>query len=327
MPARWRTTMLNVFFTVDVEVWCDGWQDIDGKFADSFRRYVYGPTSRGDYGLPYTLKVLNDHGLHGVFFVEPLFAARFGVAPLAEIVGLIRDAKQEVQLHLHTEWVDEARERLLDDDQRKRQYLRQFSLNEQVQLIAAGKRLIEEAGAQITAFRAGGFGFNIDTLRALAANSVAFDSSYNATHFGPDSGVMPGRILSDAVECEGVYEYPMSIFEDGTGSLRHVQLTSCSYGEMEGLLWQALEAGRNSFVVLSHNFELLNPGKTRRDDVVVRRFHKLCAFLDRHRAQFRLAGFSELTPRTAQPEPPLLRASLAAKGLRVIEQAYRWRFR
>lgn len=319
--------MLNVFFTVDVEIWCDGWQDIDRKFAASFRKYVYGPTSRGDYGLPYTLKVLNDHGLKGVFFVEPLFATRFGVAPLAEIVGLIREAKQEVQLHLHTEWVDEARQPVLEDATSKRQYLREFSLAEQVKLIAAGMRLIHEAGATpVTAFRAGGFGFNIDTLRALAANDMPFDSSYNASIFGQDSGVMPGHVLGDAIECEGVYEYPMSVFEDGTGALRHVQLTACSYGEMEGLLWQALEAGRKSFVVLSHNFELLNPGKTRSDEVVVARFHKLCAFLDRHRDQFNAAGFGGLTPSVARGAVPPLRSSIIKAGIRAIEQAYRWRY-
>lgn len=319
--------MLKVFFTVDVEIWCDGWQDIDRKFAASFRKYVYGPTAQGDYGLPYTLQVLNDHGLKGVFFVEPLFATRFGIAPLAQIVGLIRDAKQEVQLHLHTEWVDEAREPLLEDAARKRQYLRQFSLAEQVQLIAAGRRLIHEAGATpVTAFRAGGFGFNIDTLRALAANGMSFDSSYNASIFGQDSGVMPGHVLSDPIECEGIYEYPMSVFEDGTGALRHAQLTACSNSEMEGLLWQALETGRTSFVVLSHNFELLNPGKTRRDEVVVRRFHKLCAFLDRHREHFETAGFTGLTPTISPVTRPPLRSSLMKAGVRVVEQLYRRRF-
>ena len=61
--------MLDVLITVDVEIWCDGWQDIDARFPDAFRRYIHGPTAGGDYGLPYQLKVLSDHGLKGVFFV------------------------------------------------------------------------------------------------------------------------------------------------------------------------------------------------------------------------------------------------------------------
>nr|MBA2260361.1 polysaccharide deacetylase [Acidobacteriota bacterium] len=79
--------MLKVFFTVDTEIWCNGWNDLDRKFPDAFRRYVYGPTRQGNYGLPLQLRMLNDHGLTGVFFIEPLFATRFGDEPLREVVG------------------------------------------------------------------------------------------------------------------------------------------------------------------------------------------------------------------------------------------------
>jgi hypothetical protein len=39
--------MLDVFFTVDVEIWCDGWRNLDARFPDAFRRYVYELTPRG----------------------------------------------------------------------------------------------------------------------------------------------------------------------------------------------------------------------------------------------------------------------------------------
>ena len=45
--------MLDVFLTVDVEVWCDGWDHIDKKFPGAFRKYIYGPTPKGEFGLPY----------------------------------------------------------------------------------------------------------------------------------------------------------------------------------------------------------------------------------------------------------------------------------
>lgn len=182
--------MLNVFFTVDVETWCGGWQSIDTKFPAAFQRYVYGRTAQGDFGLPYKLRVLADHGLKGVFFVEPLFARRFGQDPLSEIAGLIREGEQEVQLHMHTEWVDEAKEPLLPNITGKRQHLRHYSLSEQTMLITEGLRLLERAGSGgINAFRAGSFGFNIDTLAALKANGVLFDSSYNAVQMGPTSEI------------------------------------------------------------------------------------------------------------------------------------------
>ena len=319
--------MMDVFLTVDVEVWCDGWDDIDAKFSNAFQRYIYGPTSRGDYGLPHQLHQLQDHGLTGVFFVESLFSTRFGLDPLSEIIGLIREGDHEVQLHLHTEWVDESKEPLLKNIVGKKQFLRYFSLQEQTILIQAGAKLIELAGGEhINAFRAGGFGFNRDTLRALARNHIPFDSSYNASIFGLDSGVNPETPLVEPVECEGVYEYPMTVFHNGTRSLRHAQVTACSYREMEGLLWQALESRRKSFVILSHNFELLNGSMNRPDDIVVTRFRNLCSFLDRHRDCFRVRGFHGLTPDTVFSQPAPLTSPIWKTGLRMIEQGIR-RFR
>lgn len=319
--------MLDVFFTVDVEIWCDGWQNLDEQFPSAFRKYVYGPTAQGEYGLPHQLRVLNAHGIAGVFFVEPLFSTRFGCEPLAEIIGLIRENKQAIELHLHTEWVDESTKSLLENVSAKRQHLRYFSLQEQTTLVATAARLLKQAGADdINAFRAGSFAFNLDTLRSLAANHIRFDSSYNAAQFGLDSGVVPGITAVCPFEFEGVVEYPMTVFDDGTRSLRPVQLTACSYPEMENLLWQALEAGRGSFVLLSHSFELLNQAHDRPDTVVMNRFHRLCSFLDRNRDCFRTRGFGDLLPQVVDGQPPPLSSPIWRTATRIMEQAYRRRY-
>ncbi len=320
--------MLDVLFTVDVEVWCGGWKDLDKNFPNSFQRYVYGPTSRGHYGIPYHIEVLNQYGLKGVFFVETLFALRFGQQALDEIVGLIIEGGHEVQLHLHTEWVDEARNPLFDHIHSKRQHLRYFSLEEQVVLIAQGVEQLKVAGVQnINAFRAGSFAFNSDTLLALAANGIVFDSSYNASMFGLDSGLMTGIPLVEPVEFAGVYEYPMTVFNDGTTSLRHTQLMACTFDELEGLLWQAVTEQRRSFVILSHSFEMLNKAKDRPDDVVVRRFEKLCAFLDRNRDAFRVTGFQGLHPTSVSLQPLPLVSPLHRTGIRMLSQIYRRKYR
>jgi peptidoglycan/xylan/chitin deacetylase (PgdA/CDA1 family) len=320
--------MLDVFLTVDVEVWCDGWDNIDAKFPGAFKRYIYGPTPKGDYGLPMQLRLLQEHGLSAVFFVEPLFATRFGSQPLAEILGLVRQPAHEIQLHLHTEWVDESTEPLLEGITGKRQFLRYFSLYEQTALIKAGAELIESAGGgSVNAFRAGSFGFNRETLKALSINGIAFDSSYNASLFGPDSGVSPKIPVVEPMECEGVYEYPMTVFQGGTGKLRHAQITACSSRELEGLLWQALESGRKAFVILSHNFELLNSSMDSPDEIVVARFRKLCSFLDRHRDCFRVRGFRNLDPVPVLSQPAPLTSPLWKTGLRMLEQGLRGGFR
>jgi hypothetical protein len=316
--------MLDVYLTVDVEIWCDGWNDIDQKFPAAFRKYVYGHTNKGSYGLPFQMQMLNEHGLHGVFFVEPLFAARFGMDPLEEIVGLVNSAGQETQLHLHTEWVDEAKEPLLPRCGGKRQHLRYFDHQEQTILIGHGKRMLRQAGAeQVSAFRAGSFAFNRDTLPACRANGILVDSSYNATMFGPDSGVASGQILEAPVEIDGMYEYPMTVFIDGRGTMRHAQLTACSYREIEGLLWQAVEQGRKTFVLLSHGFELLDMARNRADKVVIKRFEKLCALLDKHRDVFRTQGFNSGVHHVETDQPAQLHSSACLTAHRMLEQLYR----
>jgi hypothetical protein len=218
------TGQLDVYFTVDVEVWCDGWKDIDGKFAQAFRRSIFGPTPSGDYGLPFQLQLLRDHGLTGVFFVEPLFSTRFGLQPLAEIVGLVGAGGSQTELHLHTEWVDEAKLPLLPGAVSKRQFLRQFSLAEQTALIGKGRDLLRQAGAPgVHAFRAGNFGLNRDTFAALLAADISIDSSYNASMSGAGD-LLPYPPMLDSTLADGVLEIPITVFDSLGRKRRHVQL-------------------------------------------------------------------------------------------------------
>lgn len=318
---------MKFLFTVDVEVWCNGWRDLDRQFPSAFKQYIYGPTSRGNYGLPFQMDLLSEHGIKAVFFVEPLFALRFGQGVLDEVVGLIQGHGHEVQLHLHTEWADEAREPFLPGLTAKRQHLRFFTQEEQQALIAKGLELIRRAGARnINAFRAGSFAFDRHTLSALRALGIPFDSSYNASMFGLDSGVMPGQVLVEPVLCDGVYEYPMTVFDGGTRSLRHVQLSACSSTELESLILQAVEQKRRAFVMLSHGFELMNRGRNAPDPVAVQRLRRLCRFLERHRDLVQVCGFQDLEPESVSLQPRPLHSPLLRTGGRMLEQVLRRRF-
>ena len=285
----------------------------------------------GDYGLPLTLEVLNDHGLRGVFFVEPLFAARFGRQPLQELVGLIQEAGQEIQLHLHTQWVDDALEPLLPNVSGKRQHLRLFSRAEQVRLIAVGLDLLRSAGeSSINAFRAGNFALNQDTLYALGENALNFDSSYNGVEFVEN--VAPGELLTQPKAFAGVTEYPVTVFRDrGPGSLRPLQLTACSFREISWVLNIAADSGWDAIVIVSHNFELLNRRKDQPDPIVVKRFRQLCRYLEQHSDRFHVRGFRGLSPfeSQTQPEPimsrPWFTAGRARFDLRRRRLRWGWR--
>lgn len=284
---------MKVYLTFDIEVWCDGWEGLDERFPASFERYVYGRSKRGQYALPKTLEILDRHGLKGVFFVEPLFAGRFGIEHLAIIVELIQAAGHDVQLHLHPEWADEIRPLLFPGATRKRQHLSYYTLDEQIALLNYGRDLLARAGCdRITVFRAGSFACNSDTYRALRHCGIAVDSSLNAVH--PDSGVDLRGMLNfhHPQQLEGVSVFPMTVFRDGLGKLRPAQVGACSAAELRQALESAADNAIQHFVVLSHNFEMLKQGRCEPDGIVVRRFEELCAFLAGNPDKFEVSTFS-----------------------------------
>lgn len=316
--------MLNIFLTFDVEVWCDGWDNIDATFPQAFSRYVYGRSKNGDFGLPMILRLLSDHKLRATFFVEPLFACRVGQGSLAEIVNLIKDAGQDVQLHIHTEWADEAKPPIMATATHKRQHLFQYSLAEQIQLIAKGKAMLEAAGAaNICAFRAGSYACNRATLQALRQNGIRFDSSINPSCSWSGADLAAQERSQRLTTIEETIEFPITVFQDRPAHLRQVQVGSTSLTEFMHLIRQAQEQRRTAFVIVSHNFEMLVPDSNNQDPIVVRRFVGLCRFLADNRGDYPTAIFPEMPAVTDQREPPLLTSSLWRTGLRTLEQARR----
>lgn len=289
-----QDSILRVLITVDVEIWPHQWQLDPARFSEDFQRYIYGPTADGDYGLPYQLKLLERFGQRAVFLVECLFSYQFGIEPLKEIVAQLQAGKQEVQMHLHPEWIGRMTNSILPG--RKERRLREYSLADQHYILARGLEALKDAGAPpIRAFRAGGYGANLDTLRALAQLGVPFDTSYNPCILGDSSGMEVGGPLLQPQRMAGVWEFPITAFHDGPSRhRRHAQLGACSFWELSRMLLQAWKLGWRYFVIVSHGFELLNPAKTHRDPVVVRRFEALLRFLSKHPDKFRTIGFDEL---------------------------------
>jgi hypothetical protein len=284
---------MRVYITFDIEVWCDGWSDLDARFPAAFDRYYYGHSHAGAYALPKTTEILNRHGLTGVFFVEPLFSARFGSSYLETVVGLIAGEGHNVQLHLHPEWTDEIQPPILPDVSCKRQHLVHYTEDEQAALIATGRRLLEAAKrAPVDCFRAGSFAANRATYRALVRNGLALDSSLNAGFDYTGGSIQGLHDWAGERTIEGVRCFPVSVFTDGFGRLRPAQVNACSTGEMRRALLDAAERGVEHFVIVSHNFDMLKPGSTEPDWIVVRRFEALCDFLARNRSTFEVGPFT-----------------------------------
>jgi hypothetical protein len=295
-------------------------------FSSEIGFYIEGSTGKGSFGLPFQLDCLEEHGLRATYFVESLFAGVAGPQPLKEIVALIQARGQEVQLHCHTEWLGEIKDPALPPG--FRQYMRQFSEADQTAIIAKAAASLREAGAaRLCAFRAGSYGADLNTLRALRNNGIRFDSSHNACYLDSACGLDTGGLLTQPQLIEGVLEFPVSFFQDYPGHFRHAQLCACSFEELAKVLLEASRSGWYAFVIVLHGSELL--GERASFDkpdgpnaIHVRRFRKLCEFLARNRDQFHTAVFSEIEPQSVPASRPLpvLQSGMHRTAWRMLEQ-------
>lgn len=172
--------MPAVYITVDTE-YCSSLpgEDGPGPRRANFDRAIAGRIKDREAGIFHQMDVLDAHGLKAVFFVDPMPALLWGVAAIEDVVGPIAARGHDVQLHCHTEWLDHAAGERLVGGRRGRD-IADFAFEDQCALLDYARTTLMAAGAPAPiAFRAGNYGANDDTLRALAAVGIVYDSSHS----------------------------------------------------------------------------------------------------------------------------------------------------
>lgn len=296
---------MNVYLTVDTEI-TSGWYRKHGAdhIATIFDKSIVGKTPDGEVGIGHKMDVMDRHGLKGVFFVDPMPALIFGVPIIRDIVQPIVDRGHDVQLHMHTEWLKFTQVGLVGG--RQGNNIRDFSLEDQAELISYARNILVEAGAPAPiAFRAGNYGANDDTLRALALNGMRYDSSFCPGIARSECEIGLDRSVTEPVAHCGVIEVPIGSIQSGDGDQRHVQVTALSALEMKNAVLHAHRVGRRSFSIVSHSFELMSRKRDRVNRIVAHRFERMCADL---------AGMRHLGIRsgTYLHDPPELSASTSS---------------
>jgi hypothetical protein len=272
--------------------------------------------------------VLERHGLKGVFLLDPLPALVGGDGFIREVAERLLPRGHEIGLHIHTEWLEAIAASPVGE--RRGRNIGDFSLEDQVALLGRAVALLEGAGIpRPVAFRAGNYGANDDTLRALARLGISWDTSHNPAYVGRGSEIGIARDTHDAVRREGVVELPVSSIHDRPGCLRPAQVCALSISEMRAALDHATRVGQEAFVVVTHSFEMLTRDRVRPNPLVMRRFEALCAEIARN-PRLQSVGFRDLDPgladRAAAARAERLPPSLARTARRVLEQGLNWLF-
>jgi peptidoglycan/xylan/chitin deacetylase (PgdA/CDA1 family) len=280
----------QVLITIDTELSALLFQR--GADADAnFKASIEGQTNRGAFGIGWQMDRLEAHDLKGVFFVDPMPALVYGPDIVARIVKPIVARGHDVQLHIHTEWLEWAEH---EPVKARGQNIGDFGIDDQKVLIACARDLLMAAGAPAPiAFRAGNYGADDDTLRALAALGIKWDASFNPAFRGAPCRI---RLTPDAIDpvayC-GVNVLPVADIFDRPGHIRHAQVCALSSREMAAALDHAAETARPAFAVVTHSFEMLSRDRQRPNHTVMGRFEMLCRHIA-SRPELSIAGFADL---------------------------------
>lgn len=317
--------MTAVYLTIDTEyaAHLPGAGGTPGSRAENFARSIGCDTRSGSVGIFHQMDVMDAHGLKGVFFVDPMPALLWGLAAIEDVVGPIVERGHDVQLHCHTEWLEHVRGGALLGGRTGRN-LKDFTFEDQVRIIEYARGALVAAGAPApVAFRAGNYGANDDTLRALAALGMAFDTSHAPALAGSGAGAISlGDQTHEPVLHHGVIEVPIACVETFGRRLRHGQLTALSLRELVAALRHARESSRAGITLVSHSFELLSRDRRRINRLVERRFRGFCAALAAMPGVVS-ATYAERPPTLGDPLPAgsILPHALLRGGARVVEQA------
>ena len=183
----------KVLITIDTEV------RTPSDRPDAFDHDVLGCSRSNSRGAYWIADRLKSYGYPGVFFLDVYGFGKFRGAPYRELCDRLLASGHEIQLHTHPD--------LMYDP--KRQSMHEYSLAEQTTIIRDGMALLKEwTGKTPIAHRAGSYGANEDTLKALHANGIFLDSSFFYSH---GNCRLPFANLNSPFKADGIWEVPVTV--------------------------------------------------------------------------------------------------------------------
>jgi len=154
-------------------------------------------------GLQIMVNLLKKYDYSATFFFNPYEYKKHGEQSIMEIAKWLDESGQDVQLHTHPQWAYDE----------KRNFMYQYSLEEQVEIVRNGKELLERwIGKPIIAHRAGAYSADENTLRALISNNILYDSSLFIA--SPNSKISSLDLAKNTLSLYGfLYEFPVTVYE------------------------------------------------------------------------------------------------------------------
>ncbi|MEZ5707861.1 MAG: hypothetical protein R3E02_00560 [Blastomonas sp.] len=291
--------MTRVYLTIDTELSASHFRHHGvAGVEENFDQAIIGRTENGDVGIVHQMRQLAAHGLKAVFFIDPMPALILGNDIVKRMVHPVLELGFDVQLHAHTEWLALADPALSPVGGKTGRNMCSFDEADQRRILEFATEQLCRAGADMpVAFRAGNYGADDATLRALASLGFGYDTSFSPGIRFSNCAISLDDQCLQPVEHEGVVEVPIGAISAWGAGQRHAQITAISAWEMSAAIAHANTRGHQSFSLVSHSFELLCRSRRRINTIVASRFDTLCAYLGDH---------PDTVTATYRDDPPLI---------------------
>jgi len=298
---------MHVFLTVDVEC-----------YTGDYESEVYGK----GFGLPYILDVLRKYDVKATFFVEALGATRWGGKQVARICSDVINAGHEVQLHVHPVIAK------INGFEDTTDVLRNQDRATQAMLIGRGIEILKECGVTVSAFRAGDFAANHDTLAAMRECGLVISSNRDLDRKCSTRSMLNEifPVRNDISEWAGIVDVPLTVLKSPVpfldGYYRHFEVSALGAWEMRYAIASMVKAEYSCVTVLTHPREFF----TKRKDVFWpdrknrKRFEALLRFLSRKKDLWLSQVGACARINMPQVSPREVRGSTAAALVRIFQQ-------
>ena len=136
---------------------------------DGINNLIFCKTKKGEYGINYLMDCFDRYKFKALFFVDLAEAWEYGESEICAVLRAIDKRGHDIGVHIHPD-------RMADP---KRRFLWQYSYEEQLSIIQKCTDLYEKTLLRKPkSFRAGRYGADENTIRALSKLGYEIDMSY-----------------------------------------------------------------------------------------------------------------------------------------------------
>jgi len=243
-----------------------------------FEDHIYGAINGDEWGVRKIVDTCDHYNGKCTFFIDFCMHHQYGESPIRSLCEWIDARGHDVQVHAHPSWIPETGRPLL--------HLYPYEI--QCQIIQELKLLYEKfLNRPPLAFRAGAYGANFDTVRALSKNGFQIDSSYFFNHKNCElSKHLDNRYYNRAFQIEKLIEMPITVYSlfKKPDKKSKIDINACSYTEMKYVFQKLIENPHVSYVILFlHSFSFITQGNKvgmiKPDLLSFKKFEKTLKFL------------------------------------------------